>query len=149
MNEHWSLGWLIGMPLWVVVSTVVGLFAVSALFWADDEKGPIFLGAASVWGIVFFSGLGMLWPLQSQYHKWIPHSGVVAEANSRLVPSGDKSMEQKIVVRFAGDDQEYGCLDTRCALAKKGDHLDLSCIREWEWAATDGYNCKFVKRVPA
>lgn len=148
MNEHWSLGWLVGMPLWVVVSTVVGLFAVSALFWGDEEKGMIFVGAASVWGLVFFSGLGLLWPLQAPYHKWIPQSGVVAEVNSRLVPT-EKSVEQKIVVRFEGVDHEFGCTDTRCALAKKGDHLDLSCIREWEWAATDGYNCKFVKRTPA
>lgn len=148
MSEHWSLGYLVGLPLWVVVATIVGLFAVSALLWGEDERWPIFLGAGAAWVFVFGLGLAMLWPFQSQYHKWIPHSGVVAEVNSRLVPT-EKSVEQKIVVRFQGEDHEYGCTDTRCALAKKGDHLDLSCIREWEWAATDGFNCKFVKRVPA
>lgn len=45
---------------------------------------------------------------------------------------------------FKGDDQQYGCIDTRCAGIEVGDDLSLSCIRKWEWAATGGYDCRFV-----
>ena len=53
-------------------------------------------------------------------------------------------MEEKFVVRYEdGGGQQFGCTDTRCASVKPGDTLTLACKRAWEWAATDGYDCRF------
>lgn len=150
MTEHWSLGYLIGLPAWIIICTIIGLAAFAFLFFCDEyERWPFFFGTGALWAIAFCFGLAMLWPVtDSDYHKYKPHSGVVAEVNQRLVAK-DKSMEQKIVVRFEGDELEYGCLDTRCSLVKKGDHLDLSCIKVWQYKTPAGSDCKFVRRQAA
>lgn len=151
MTEHWSLGYLIGLPAWIIVSTILGLAALAFLAFLDDfERWPLFFGAGALWALSFCVGLATLWPVtDADYHKYKPVSGVVDQMSTRLVASGDKSMEQKIVVTFKDREGEYGCKDTRCSLAKQGDHLDLSCIKVWEWAATDGSDCKFVRRQAA
>lgn len=102
--------------------------------------------AALVFAVIFTIGQ---FPFDSAYHKYNTYSGTVDQVASRVLPAGDKQVEQKFVVRFKDSDQEYGCLDTRCALVKPGDHLTLSCIKEWEWAGTDGFDCKYGKNVPA
>lgn len=85
-----------------------------------------------------------MYPWKSEYHHWVPKSGTVTRADSRLVSDGDKSMETKYVVMFAGDDQQYGVLDTRAAGVKTGDDLTITCVRTWQFSGTDGYDCNFV-----
>ncbi len=85
------------------------------------------------------------YPYGQEYHKFVPTSGVVASVNDRLVSTG-KGMEQKFVVKFEDDDQEYGCLDTRCALIEVGDTVTINCIKEWDYQGADGYDCKWGSR---
>lgn len=91
--------------------------------------------AATWWG---------MYPWKSEYHHWVPKSGTVARVDSRLISSGDKSMETKFVVMFAGDEQQYGVLDTRAAGVKTGDRLTVACVRIWQYSGTDGFDCNFV-----
>lgn len=82
-------------------------------------------------------------PFDMAYHSYRPVSGTVSNVASRLVDTGNKSTETKYVVTFKGSSQAYGCLDTRCALVKPGDHLQLMCIRTWQYASVSGYDCNY------
>jgi len=94
--------------------------------------------------------LGLTWwgmyPWNTEYHHWIPKSGVVARVDSRLISSGDGSgsPETKFVVMFTGDQQQYGVNDTRAAGVKQGDRLTITCVRTWQYSGTDGYDCNFI-----
>lgn len=137
-----------------IVVTIIGLFGITALIvWAfrptDDWRaikseypGEVRCGSVGLlvlwiafWAFAFF-------PYEKAYHAYIETAGTVETIDSRLLPSGD-GMEEKFVVRFEGSQQEYGCLDTRCALVEPGDYLVLACIKDWDYNATDGYDCKF------
>lgn len=158
MQSHWSLGVLVGLPILVLL--VVGLGALGAYLFRkcrteDEVDGPFLLGAAAVcWLAALITLVLMLaptgyYPYKAEYHQWRPVSGQVAEVSKRLVSDGDHGMQEKIVVLYKGNPQEYGCDDTRCALVKTSDVLDLSCIRHWQYASTSGYDCRFVSRKDA
>lgn len=143
----WSLGVLVGVPVCILI-VIVGLVCAGFLF-SDGEPG---MGVVAIVCVVAFiiaalSPLGY-YPLDAEYHQWRKVSGVVEDSGSRLLPSSDgKATEQKIVVRFAGSDLDFGCQDTRCALIKKGDTLDLKCKRAWQYQSVSGYDCRFIGRV--
>lgn len=143
----WSLGVLIGVPVCVLL-VLIGLAIAGFLFY-DGEPGMGVVGIACVVtciGVVL-SPIGY-YPFDAEYHQWRKVSGVVEDSGSRLLASSDgKATEQKIVVRFAGSDLDFGCQDTRCALIKKGDTLDLKCKRAWQYQSVSGYDCRFIGRV--
>jgi hypothetical protein len=142
----WSLGVLIGVPLLGVILLVLLGFALWCLVEAELGVGLSALGVAGVIVGVALSPLGY-YPYGAEYHQWRDVSGVVADTGSRFLPSSDgKATEQKIVVRYAGSDLDFGCQDTRCALVKKGDTLDLRCKRTWQYQSVSGYDCRFVSR---
>jgi hypothetical protein len=85
-----------------------------------------------------------MYPWKTEYHQWTPVSGVVDTVDSRLLPAGETSVEQKFVVSFRGNPQQYGVLDTRAAGVKPGDRLTITCVRRWQWSGTHGYDCNFV-----
>lgn len=72
-----------------------------------------------------------------------PVTGQVDRIEKRLVSGGD-SMEEKYVVLFEGNRQEYRVDDTRAALVKSGDELTVACKRQWQWASTHGYECRWI-----
>lgn len=155
MSEHWSLGSLIAFPIFAflwLLCVAVFLIAVVVAIRSDkgsDDRGvgiTFAFGSAFIGTIILAvvaSPLGM-YPYKVEYHKWIPHDGAIGKIAERQVSTGD-GMETKYVVQFEGSGQQYGCNDTRCALLEPGDYLALSCKKVWEWAATDGYDCRFVK----
>ena len=147
-HANWSLGVLVGLPFVTIVTLAILCF-IAWCFVPADEWGLGLIGVAvlAVWlALVTLA----YWPLKAEYHKWQPHGGTVATVDSRLVSAGDgKGMETKFVVTFAGDPVQVGCTDTRCATVKPGDQLWLKCIRVFEWAATDGYDCRFDTWTPA
>lgn len=145
MNTSWSLGVLIGLPILGLVA--LGILAwIVFWFWEGDGTGPAVGGIVTLLIVagVALSPLGY-YPYKAEYHQWRPQSGVVAEINKRLVASGD-GMSEKIVIVYKGSSTEYGCEDTRCALVKVGDSVDLKCKRSWQYASVSGYNCRFVAR---
>jgi hypothetical protein len=85
-----------------------------------------------------------MYPWRYEYHHWVPKAGEVSTVDSRLTGTGNGAMEDKFVVKFSGDSQQYGVLDTRAAGIKPGDHLTITCVRRWQWSGTHGYDCNFV-----
>lgn len=101
-----------------------------------------FVAAVATLGIY----VAATWPtFDMQYHSYKQVSGSVQAVSSRFLGDG-KSTTQNFAVTIAGHD--YRCDDTRCALVKVGDTLTLSCIREWQYAGTSGYDCNFVSDEP-
>lgn len=96
--------------------------------------------------------LGLPWaffPWSAQYHRYVPKTGVVDNIGARFTSgtdSGDTSGAiGSYVVQFAGSTTRYDCLDNRCALARRGDRLTLSCIRHFVWSGVPGWDCNFVR----
>lgn len=145
LSASWSLGVLIGLP--VVALVVLALLVWIVFCFFEDEPG---LGIGSSVVLLAFVGVVLsplgYYPYKAEYHQWRDKSGVVAEVNKRLVSNGDHGMSEKIVIRYKDSGQEYGCEDTRCALTKTGDTLDLKCKRAWQYASVSGYDCRFVSR---
>lgn len=148
----WTLGVLIGAPivaLVVLVLLVGGVWLISI----DKRVSEYDRGVPKVVGIFAVAvGLALavlmitpvgFYPFDAEYHQWRETSGTVAKIDKRLIGSGD-SMEDKFVVRFTSDGQQFGCDDTRCAGVSVGDKLTLSCKRAWQYTGTDGYDCRFV-----
>lgn len=145
----WTLGTLIAFPLALLVGFLVLAIGVGLIWSADSgsyvdrDDRTAGAGAVIVALIIFVAIAIGMYPYDAAYHQWQKHDGTITRIDKRLVSSGDKSMEDKFVVTFAGSDQQYGCLDTRCASLRVGDYLSLRCKRVWEYGATDGYDCKF------
>jgi hypothetical protein len=144
---------MVVVPLLVAATTLVGVFffVVWRHLRARDHDDTGLAMASWVLCIVALIAIGGLtwwgmYPWKSEYHHWTPKSGVVATVDSRIVPGGtdSKSVEQKFVVSFAGEDQQYAVMDTRAAGVKPGDRLTITCVRRWQWSGTHGYDCNFV-----
>jgi hypothetical protein len=143
----WSLGVLVGLP---ICALIVLVLVVSAVFLISDDEPGLGVTVAAV--MIAFIGVALsplgYYPFDAEYHQWREVSGVVDDTGSRFLPSSDgTATEQKIVVRFAGSDLDFGCQDTRCSLAKKGDTLDLKCKRSWQYQSVSGYDCRFIGRI--
>jgi len=143
-----DLAWVIGN----VVGAILILATLLYLVWAnitddlDGERGIWVVGG--IVALIIQIGVNVFWnfPFDMAYHSYRPVSGVVEDINSRFLSSNSgKSTEQKYAVRFKGSDQIYGCMDTRCSLAKKGDHLQLACERQWQYASVSGYDCRYFQ----
>lgn len=138
------------VPLLVLALTfgAVQLWRLSRRLEWDEEARLASRIGAGVCAVSAAVAVGGLWwgmyPWQAEYHSWQPISGVVATTDSRLLPAGDSSVEQKFVVQFVGDPTLYGVLDTRAAAVRPGDQLDLSCVRRWQQTGSHGYDCAFT-----
>lgn len=157
MNTSWSLGVLIAGPILLLLIVASGFGVAQAWRWLlgsdrSEEYGDwgIALTISIIASVVYLAlivGIGFgYYPYKAEYHQWRPVTGQVAEVSKRLVGNGDGGMSEKIVVRFKGNPQEYGCEDTRCSLVKTKDSLDLKCKRAWQYSSTSGYDCRFVAR---
>lgn len=141
---HWTVESIIALTL-VPLGILVCLVCAFAGF-MDDEPGigvtfgvcAVLAAAALWWG---------MYPWEAEYHQWRPVAGTIQNISSRLVPS-DHGTEQKFVVQFVGDHKLYAVLDTRAATAHPGDHLAIECVRRWQQAGTDGWDCMFDTLTP-
>ena len=142
-----TLGLLVGLPLALLVVAICFALAI----WArgrEDYHGsysdwPMVFWPALICGVVVLVGTAVaMFPYKYEYHSYRPVSGTVEQVNNRFLPSGD-SVEQKFVVKLAGDPQPYGVQDTRAALLKPGDRVSLKCLKKWQWSARAGYDCRW------
>lgn len=143
-GSHWTLGVLVGMPLAVgAVAVGVAIAVAGVTVWRRDRNSEVFWGGVvTVVVTVLVAGVAM-WPWQLEYHEWRPVGGTVDGVNPpvwTVTLSGD----QWFAVRLQGDAQAYSCVDVRCALLKRGDHLEMMCKRRWQFVGTPGYQCEFV-----
>lgn len=144
-----SLWFVVGCVV-AVVLTLAGLTA--AVFgWCirhhDDDWGFIFWPsliilvctiAATAWG---------MYPYDMQYHRYRHVTGTVDKVEARMLADGDATTQQ-YAVRYRETSETYRCDDSRCSLLKPGDHLELWCIREWQYASTSGWGCRFDRTTP-
>lgn len=137
---------VIAMPVLILAALTGAVLCWIAARRGDYEAG-LFRGFSIVCLVTAIGfGVGFWWgmyPWQAEYHQWRPVTGVVATTDSRLLAAGDGSTEQKFVVTFVDNPIQYGVLDTRAASVRPGDRLDISCVRRWQQAGTDGYDCLF------
>jgi hypothetical protein len=139
METHWSLGVLIGIPVMsLILLALLGVGIFLLIHWNNDRSfGVIVL-------IVFVIVLGFtllaFFPYKAEYHQWRTVEGTIQDIGSRQISDG-KAMSTRYV--FVIDGQPYGVDDTRASVAKKGDHVRLSCIKEWQWASVPGWACRW------
>lgn len=135
-----DLAWII-INVLLLILFLIG-FGVALVCASENEPGVAGVVTAGtvivVGGLLFFNNF----PFDMQYHSWNPVEGKVANIDKRQVASGD-GFEEKFAIRFEGDAQIYGCSDTRCSLAKKGNTVKLNCIRTWQYASVPGYDCRY------
>jgi hypothetical protein len=142
-NNSWSLGTLIGIPVWVIIGLVV-LAAIG--FFVYEKDVAYAFGGIAVFVVLTVVALAGFYPWHTEYHQWQETKGVVTDVSSRVLTTGsgdDKSINQRFVVNLKGVGQR-SCDDTRCANIKTGDTLTITCKRKWQFAGTDGYDCNFV-----
>jgi hypothetical protein len=146
-----SLWALILVPL-LIVLLLVGAWLLRRLArWKDfdlgEERWMVTTGAWICLIGALLSAVGLWWgmyPWKWEYHQWTPVAGEVRTVDSRLI-GGDGSMQDKFVVTFVGNPQQYGVYDTRAASLRAGDHLTIACVRRWQWSGTHGYDCNFIR----
>jgi hypothetical protein len=143
-GSSWSLGVLVGLPLSAgAIAITVAVAVCGAIRWRRyGDAEPFWGGCAAVVVTVVVTG-ALMWPWQLEYHQWRPVAGTVDEVNppAWIMTLGS---EQWFAVRLRGEAQTYSCVDVRCALLKRGDHLDMECKRRWQYVGTPGYECEYV-----
>lgn len=137
----WDVGFIVLLSIGLLLSLaalVLGilLYTASPNQWGErDGRMP---GAViALFGLIFLLfTAGASFPWERQYHGWTTVKGTVQQVDKRML-----SQTEKYVVVIDG--QPYGCLDTRCSLIRVGDLVELGCKLHWEYAGTDGWDCKF------
>ena len=150
-DTHFTLGVFIGLPiagLFVVGFALLGMWLRKKSENVEDFDAPYlktFGWISTVVSVIIILAVVVgYYPYGNQYHQFQPKYGTVTAIDKRIVSAGSSSMQEKFVVTFEGSKQQYACMDTRCATIEVGDDLSLSCIREWEYSATDGWDCRYV-----
>jgi len=142
---------LIGIPILLLVQIAPAIWALRYARsnrdtgnYSEEFAAKIL---AAVLGVLIVLTLVATWwgmyPWRWEYHEWRPVSGTVASVDSRLNRT-DSGTEEKFVVTFEGNRQQYGVLDTRAATLRPGDRLSITCVRRWQWSGTHGFDCAFV-----
>lgn len=136
---------LAGIALFVAGRVILrrDLTADSLLFGPPVKWAGVVLVVATV-GVSAWA----FFPYRMEYHQFRHVQGTVQDVQSRFLGDG-KSTSQNFAVRLNEDGQTYRCDDSRCSLVKPGDHISLWCIREWQYASTSGYQCRFDSTAPA
>ncbi len=140
METKISLAFLVAMALLAVVVLLCAVVAVAA--WVGEEKGLAagVIGLAVAWALVT---AGFCWPWDMQYHRWEKTEGVVYQSVGRLVGTDGGGSTEQFVVQFR-DGRVRRCDDSRCSGLVPGLTLSLWCIRDWQWASTPGYKCRYA-----
>ena len=149
----WSLGTLIGLPVGILL-TLVGAFIIFRLTaWIHlnpnaieySEVRVLRLGVVAATIVAAAATLGGMYPYSSEYHQWRDVSGTVEAVDKRLVSAGE-GMAERYVLTIDG--QPFGVDDTRAATVSEGDDVNLRCKREWVYASTDGWGCRWHGVTP-
>lgn len=106
----------------------------------------IVLGAITVGGTAGLAAWGFF-PYDMQYHQFTRVDGRVESVQMRFL-GANGATTQNFAIRLAGGGT-YRCDDSRCALVKAGDTVQMWCIREWQYASTPGWACRFDGNEPA
>jgi hypothetical protein len=144
-----TIGVLFGLPLAaIVIAVILVLAAVFNRHWREvfglESKWPARLFATALVFLALCVAAVSMWPWKRDYHQWTPISGQVETATKRLLGSNSGgAMSEVFAIKFRGNSTMYRCDDTRCATAQPGKWLRLLCKKEWEYAAVDGWACRY------
>jgi hypothetical protein len=124
----------------VLALCVLVLIAGLILILVDGELAAMFIVPALIFG--FISQIGfMVVGYNSDYLMYKPVAGKVDQIASRQIADGN-GMSQRFVFQING--QPYGVDDTRAALVKEGDTVNLNCTKTFVWGSTNnGYACNW------
>lgn len=126
----------------IVVLAICGLAIIIGLIAAffDPFVAATFIVPALI--VAFLAQIGfMMVGYSSDYLAFKPVSGKVEQIASRQIADG-KGMSQRFVFKING--QEYGVDDTRAALIKEGDAVNLNCTKQFVFGSTNnGYACNW------
>lgn len=132
------------IPLGVIAVGVASFLVLKAL--SADDPEFFWIGAGGVlliglpMAVLPLVGLSLV-GFNSDYMSYKPVAGKVEQIASRQIADG-KAMSQRFVFKING--QQYGIDDTRAALVKEGDTVNLNCTKEFVWGSTNnGYACNW------
>jgi hypothetical protein len=147
LADSLTLGAYVGYFFFAVaVLLILGGTAFAVIFVRGRDN---FIGWSAFWTtlaglLILVITLVAMWPLEYPYHHWVDKRGVVSAKNSRIIPAGDHSVQQRIVLVVNG--QPYGVDDTRAALVNKGDRVHLRCKKDHQFMqphSADGWACRW------
>lgn len=138
---------IILIPLGTLFLIAAAILAYVALTCTDSIDGMgwwMGFGCAAIIGLPMFIlplvGL-MLVGFNGDYLTYHPVNGKVSAVASRMISDG-KAMSTRYVFQING--QAYGVDDTRAALVKPGDTVNLNCTKEFVWGSTsNGWACNW------
>lgn len=87
------------------------------------------------------------WPVQQQYHEYVPTTITVTQIGSRFIADGNNATSQRFVF-LDSNGIPYAVDDTRASLVKTGDVVTLMCVREWQQNGVPGYACNWGEMGP-
>jgi hypothetical protein len=116
----------------------------------NDGGGYVLAGiTALVWVIALGLWFWSTWPFAYDYHHWVDKRVHVTDTSSRLLTDSDGNIGQKFVVRDSTGTY-YGINDTRGALVKEGDVVQLRCKKSYDYGvprSSHGWDCKWNGRT--
>lgn len=142
-----SIGYVVGTSVAGLVVLFCLLVVAGGVYLKKTEGEGLGIASGGLFGALAVTALWVLLafpPFDMDYHRYDTEKGTVESIDKRLVSDGESGMSEKYVVRFEGRSDQLGCLDTRCADVKKGDSLELTCVKVWQWYGTPGHDCEFV-----
>ena len=153
---HWKLGFLIGTPIGIILTIAFAIAAVLLWRWgARAVKDASYLDTgfdrflfyrlpAVVLALSALASAGITAanniPFKAEYLQWRPVAGIAEAVDSRF-NSHSSGVSETFVITIDG--QPYRVDDNRAITVNEGDHVSLMCTREWQWAANDGYSCRW------
>lgn len=123
----------------------LGLGFVLSETWRGIVGGAsagVFVGGLFV-GIFFWAN----WPIQAQYHTYVPTTITVAQIGSRFLGDGNGGTNQRYVF-LDTNGVPYAVDDTRASLVKVGEVVTLMCVREWQQNGVPGFACNWGEVGP-
>ncbi len=153
-----SLGLVVGCSIAAVLFAACAALIVVGNRWRKREESGLyderpFAGRFVFWGgilaatVIVAISAASLYPYDMEYHRYKHVTGTVDRVEARMLADGEATSQQ-YAVRYQGTGEVYRCDDSRCSLLRQGDQLELWCIREWQYASTSGWVCRFDKTVP-
>jgi hypothetical protein len=147
-----TAGWIIGLvALTVLLLVCLAWLGYGILSGLNDGWGFAPIAHVIGAGLTALVIIGCWWIFSAfttsgDYHAWNEKSGTVEQISKRIVPAGDKGIQERFVFRFADKGGLYGVDDTRASLVRRGDRVSLKCKKDYQWGVpreAHGWACRW------
>lgn len=103
-------------------------------------RQSIYHRSFSYWNYFCCANFGVPFPYSTEHHSYKPVSGTVLQVDKKFMGDGGSTTES-INLNINGVD--YSVDDSRAATVRRGDSVNLKCVKDWNYGAEDGWNCKW------